>query len=397
MTEAAVNATETAADPPCEAHDVVCSFGLSHVLGVIVMATLCGCVFCCVLPGALWSWRRRRRHGRRFIAGLGQWCTYTLEGRRETKKTHVIWQPDPEECARRFHAQALDLPNIEDATSFECRADVGRHDATENSSLFVDASHRLELRSGRRLSRDCNDVSPVPHLFPAYPHKWKVEYFSCTHHQWVRGVVMIDVLECHVQGTKRWEELVYGVRLARTQQFRQHVPLQHLRMPQEVGHLIEVSARPGGSWNSARIRKITFGKTERYFVVDLDGDEVTVAQSSTRPCFPVGTQVWAYRGQTLGWQRGVVGEEVTGVSWNSSASGEHSGYMVSRALQPHPGQTPTDFGFVPDHRVFAVELEGQTESVPAHLLAMEVPDELLHAGCSAEADACDELPHLVVP
>ena len=60
---------------------------------------------------------------------------------------------------------------------------------------------------------------------------------------------------------------------------------------------------------------------------------------------------------------------VQGVSWHSSGAEEHSAYMVTRTLPPLPGRDPTDFGFVPDPRVFSVEVAGEIENVPAHLLS----------------------------
>ena len=66
---------------------------------------------------------------------------------------------------------------------------------------------------------------------------------------------------------------------------------------------------------------------------------------------------------------------VQGAYWHSSGSAEPSAYVVTRPLRPLPGRDPTDFGFVPDPRVFSVDVAGEVENVPAHLLSGYVTDE----------------------
>ena len=83
-------------------------------------------------------------------------------------------------------------------------------------------------------------------------------------------------------------------------------------------------------------------------------------------------QVSVYGGHTLGWQRGVVLGVVPGESW----SPVKSAYVVSRPTRTHNGDTVTDFDFVPDSRVFSVEVEGKIQSLPAHLLSIEAADEV---------------------
>ena len=75
-----------------------------------------------------------------------------------------------------------------------------------------------------------------------------------------------------------------------------------------------------------------------------------------------------YRGHILGLQQGVVHGVVPGTAWTSSGSEEQAAFLVSKASKPLPGCAPTDFGFVPDPRVFHVDVAGKIESVPVHLL-----------------------------
>ena len=62
-------------------------------------------------------------------------------------------------------------------------------------------------------------------------------------------------------------------------------------------------------------------------------------------------------------------------SWNPPDCVEQSVHTVTRALEPGPGCAPTDFGFVPDSRVFSAEVAGEIENVPAHLLSIDDADE----------------------
>ena len=57
-----------------------------------------------------------------------------------------------------------------------------------------------------------------------------------------------------------------------------------------------------------------------------------------------------------------------GASWSSSASAEHSAHNVNSLLEPLPGRVATDFGFVSDPHIFSVDVAGERETVPAHLL-----------------------------
>ena len=326
----------TTADSPCEVADVACNLGFHSVLAAVVLAVLCCCASCCVVPGALWYWRRTRVYGQRYIAAIGQKCKYRCEARVENEvlKRHVRWQLDPKVLSK-FYSSGLDHRDLEGTVEFhEHEAELGQDaldrspghapdarsgdlDDTElfsiamatgpttlgrrssslissgsSSSSYVPTSDRLVLRGGRHLSRDSYDENPVPSVLPAYAHKSHVEYYSCTYHRWLRAVVTLDALDRHVDGTQRLAEVVYGVHLSRTQQFRNHVPLYHLRRPVEAGHVVEVSTGPGSSWRPARVQKIALGKTERFFVVKVGTEQLTVPLSSTRRCFPLGSQVF---------------------------------------------------------------------------------------------------------
>ena len=50
----------------------------------------------------------------------------------------------------------------------------------------------------------------------------------------------LDALDFYVDECHRTEELVYGVRLFRTHQLRNDVPLHHLRWPLKAGRVVEV-------------------------------------------------------------------------------------------------------------------------------------------------------------
>ena len=50
------------------------------------------------------------------------------------------------------------------------------------------------------MTRDLLDVDPVPDAVPAYLHGSQVEYYSCTHQRWLRGVMTLDALDHRVEG-----------------------------------------------------------------------------------------------------------------------------------------------------------------------------------------------------
>lgn len=372
-----------------------------------MLATLCGSASCCVLLGTLWYWSRTRKRGKRYIPALQQRCKYRCEDRMENEvlKTHVMWEIDPKALSM-FCGNDLGQRDLEGADSLYEDAGHGHtlvaraqeHVDLEladvqagtlgefssslvstgtSSSSVVQANSRLALRSGRHLSTVLHDVIPMGNLIPAYAHMSHVEYYSCTHHLWLPAVVTFDALDHHTHGTHRTEEVIYAVHLCRTQQFRNHVPLHHLRRPLAAGHLVEVLTGRGCAWQEARIQKLALGKTDRFYVVELQGQHITVPASSTRRRFPEGCEVLVYQGCTSGWQAGVVRGVVSGASWNPTSSESQSAFVVTRALKPHPGDAVTDFSFVPDSRVFAVEIAGKIHSsIPAHLLSIEVSDEL---------------------
>lgn len=63
-----------------------------------------------------------------------------------------------------------------------------------------------------------------------------------------------------------------------------------------------------------------------------------------------------------------------GASWTASDSTEPPDYLVSRPLNPLPGHNATDFGVVPDPRIFLVEVACIVERFPVHLLSCVDPD-----------------------
>ena len=161
-----------------------------------------------------------------------------------------------------------------------------------SSCSDVLGSDRHVLQNDRHLFREACKVNPVGKARVAYPHKSLVEYYSCTNHKWLRGVLTLDTLDRCVDGSQHVDEVVYGVHLTRTQQFRNHVALYHLRKPLAIGHMVEVLTNPPTTWKPATIRKITLGKLERFLILDLDGKQAIVPVSSVRRCFPVKSQVF---------------------------------------------------------------------------------------------------------
>ena len=103
-------------------------------------------------------------------------------------------------------------------------------------------------------------MNPVANLRPVYPHGSKVEYYSCTHHCWVRGLLTLDVLDRFEDGLHHAEAVVYAVKLDRSHQFRAHVPLYHLRHPLDIGHVVEVRTTLKSPWKQAKIKKIVLGE-----------------------------------------------------------------------------------------------------------------------------------------
>ena len=315
VTEAVLNKTVRAADSACEEADVVCSFGLYPVLAGAVLVTLCCCVCSCILCGALWHWRRTRGHGQWYIEAIGCKCRYRTGTRAERgiQKMTVTWEIDPTALARFASVNSNDpdhqdirdtckpvggldeedgrgaIAMVEDSTS---PREICHISSGSSSCSCAPGNDRLVLRSGRHLSREGYEVNPVAEVQAAYPHKSSVEYYSCTHHSWLRGVVTLDALDRYVHGSQRMEEVVYGVHLTRTKQFRNHVALYHLRRPLETGDVIEVPTNLKTTWKSATIKKITLGKTERFYVLDLEGKEAIVPVSSVRRCFPINSEVF---------------------------------------------------------------------------------------------------------
>ena len=60
-----------------------------------------------------------------------------------------------------------------------------------------------------------------------------------------------------------------------------------------------------------------------------------------------------------------------GTLWKSCGS-EGSTLTVERVLKPLSCDVATDFEFVPDPRIFFVDVAGATQSVPVHLLLDEL-------------------------
>ena len=77
-------------------------------------------------------------------------------------------------------------------------------------------------------------------------------------------------------------------------------------------------------------------------------------------------KVMVYGGPAVGWQRGVVQGVAEGTSWCPTGSAESPFHLVSRATERD--EEAVDFGFVPDSRVFTVNMSGAIERVPAHVL-----------------------------
>ena len=69
----------------------------------------------------------------------------------------------------------------------------------ELQTSYVLRSERLGFLRGRQQTRDLLDVDPVPDAEPAYLQGSKVEYYSCTHQRWLRGVMTLDALDHRVE------------------------------------------------------------------------------------------------------------------------------------------------------------------------------------------------------
>ena len=73
-------------------------------------------------------------------------------------------------------------------------------------------------------------------------------------------------------------------------------------------------------------------------------------------------KVMVYGGPAVGWQRGVVQGVAEGTSWCPTGSAESAFHLVSRATERD--EEAVDFGFVPDSRVFTVNMSGVIERGP---------------------------------
>lgn len=301
------------------------------------------------------------------------------------QKTRITWENDPVAVTRFTADVSRDLARQGDDEVFagvESRAvdtevssvvsvasSADRSESTthrgELQTSYVLRSERLGFWSGRQMTRDLLDVDPVPDAVPAYLHGSQVEYYSCTHQRWLRGVMTLDALDHRVEGCDdHLVAVVYQVHLVRTQQLRHNVPLYHLRPPQESGQVVEVFHLQ--SWHRALVKKRVHGRTEDYHVVDYEGQELTVPGSCIRRCLPANTEVMVYGGPAVGWQRGVVQGVAEGTSWCPTGSAESAFHLVSRATESDV--EAVDFGFVPDARVFTVNMSGAIQRVPQHLL-----------------------------
>jgi len=163
----------------------------------------------------------------------------------QRQKTGVRWQMDREALAT-FHSHlAQDLKGTRKSCEshaalrasewmgerFDLGVDPHRGNESNNfqrrlidgdlphlhseSASYVPSNDPLVSRS-RHLSRDCYDVSPIrtcPKLSA-----------TRTHHRWLRGLVTHNALHRFVKRSQRMEAVMYAIHLARTPQFRNHVP-----------------------------------------------------------------------------------------------------------------------------------------------------------------------------
>lgn len=284
------------------------------------------------------------------------------KGKEEARKTYVTWETDPESLAS---CCSVATKGVQPEDSSQFSTDVGEDRAltveSASSSTEVPTSRgRLTLRSFLN-----SDLRHLDNVHPAYALGCHVDYYSSTNRCWLQGVVTLGALE---DGLGRIVEVVYGVNLMRTYQLRNHVPLHHLRNALNDHSVVEVCTDDRSTWKLARIAKVVHGATSRLYLVEVGTKEVLVPGSSLRRFFLTKSEVFVYRGHSLGFQRGVVQGVVQGTSWTQSGSADEASFVISRAMTPLDGVAQVDFGLVVDPRVFHVDVAGNVESVPVHLL-----------------------------
>ena len=165
------------------------------------------------------------------------------------------------------------------------------------STVDVARSDRLSRLSFRRQQKSevGSTENREANLCPAYPHRSNVDYYSCANHCWLRGVVLVDVVDQDLVGCPRVSQIVYSVRLHRTHQFRNHVPLRHMRSSPRMGRLVVVRTGANTTWQVATIKKIMMDATDCLYLLEVQGKEVVLAASSVRRCLPAQSEVSSER------------------------------------------------------------------------------------------------------
>ena len=233
---------------------------------------------------------------------LHTWARYkiTMVQHKDAKSGKVVWK---KHVNWSFDDQIVDEQT---RTSVHVEEESEHEAVGESEDPMVKEMQAPSRAPHYRVSRNLESMSTVQ---LAYREGAEVEYFSSTHQKWFLGTVSLEALG---DGDDRLVRVIYNVRVGLTRQLRHDVGLELLRIPLREGDLVEV-----GEWHLqrgavARITKIHRLPMNRHYEVLLESEQMrqVVAGNLLRRHFPLGSAVFAYRGQDRGWVRGLVHERL---------------------------------------------------------------------------------------
>lgn len=217
------------------------------------------------------------------------------------------------------HIQPLCQSRSYSVDVFEDAAGAAGQRVFSRSSLPVD---EVALQSISRAYDDdrAYDASERKHsgLRPVYEDEAVVEYFSPTHKIWLVGAIHLSI-----EKSKKWTGnpvFVYNVRVKKSGQMRNRVPVDMLRPPLEPTELVEVfSKRNTGQWMFGTIRGPKAGgnimKGYKVFLESQAGVAEMLLENvpswRIRRRFPARSSIEVYRGMVLGWVKAVVHSVIT--------------------------------------------------------------------------------------
>jgi hypothetical protein len=215
----------------------------------------------------------------------------------DEKKVHIKWNVDIDQVQQWFEENA-----------HAAQSDLGDSRAVAAMPGMMMQRRTCSRRtcSRRDLGFDLDEDS-LP--FPAYDDGQHVEYFSCTHQQWVSATIHSEARPSTTSGQRF--RVCNNVTLSHGGQSREDVGLDAVRAAFRPGEMVEVfSGREDG------IRLAAIIAAEQPRAASVVGYTIQIERSgevlSSIPSlrlkrrFPRGQEIEVYRGAQLGWQKAQV-------------------------------------------------------------------------------------------